>query len=239
MDTSKFYEADFRLPACSVDKKLLEEVESFFERKDREYCSSETGLFSDRFCIRVCDSRGVEQCASIKSFAPSRFPNDTTKILASYSWRSGGPFKAEVVFALNRDDSEIKLYYCGDNPRHTVYGAHAELMQLLSSHETGFGYAHLPRWGSVTALCIASVVGGISLAQVFSGKASTWTIGVGAGMLGALYAIALPGLRPYSRFDNSKNASKDKWAFWAMSSGLAFVVFGVMGVIFRKKLLGY
>ncbi len=239
MDTSKFYEATFRPPTCAVDKKLLEELEEFFERKDKEYCPDDPKPFADRYFLRIHDADGVEQCSTVKAYNPVRFPNDAKRILVSYSWLHGGPFKVELVFTPHRSSSEIRIYFCGDNARHTVHGTRAELVQLLSAHETGFGYAHLSGWGVIAVLCLSSGIAGVSATMMVLGRGAYWVVGCALGLIGGFYSIVLPELRPYSKFDNPKNERRERWAFWAISSTIAFVVFGVLGVIFRKRLLGY
>lgn len=117
----------------------------------------------------------------------------------------------------------------------------AEILRIVDAHKTVNSWFHPQSpWLQIPGLLLVAVA--IGLAPLIARVPSDWKVEVGLAL--GIYPLLVLGyvvasqLKPYMTFDTRSRAAVDSWSDWFVFSFASFILFGVIGTLTLKQLLG-
>ena len=225
------------MPACRVEKRLLLELEEYVLRRAVELGADE------QYEVTIKDATGEEQLPTINEFRAAYFPSTTREINLSYGQFISRGLFVSLTFTLDSlFPAKLRISYSNRAPREIVTGIAAEILRIVGNYRTLHHLFH-PGGGMVLVLLgVVTMVATAALALA-SGKDEAGIL-LGKELLLLLASISflyllLGRLLPYSMFETRRNESVAKWGNWLLFGFLGFMLFSVVGVIFRRRILGF
>ena len=231
------YTTERNLPACRVEKRLLAELEEYILRRAGELGANES------YEVTIKDATGEEELPTITEFRTAYFPSTTKEISLSYGLPITRALHVSLVFALGRNwTANLRVSYSDTAPREIVTGIATEILSIIGNYRTLYYLFHPGVAMTLVLLSIVTILATVALALA-SGKGEAEML-LGKQLLlllaSTLFLYLLLGrLLPYSMFETRRNESVAKWGNWLLFGFLGFVLFSVVGVIFRRRILGF
>jgi hypothetical protein len=214
------------------------ELEQYVQRKVAELDPSESQRASFEFII--IDSLGVETLKNIKSFHRSYFPDDTKRLTIRYKPSDNPKLNIELNFTPNKESTNLEVFYDGTSAREITIGIASEIGEILSSYKTpnhwlyyGQGVPFILGLSGTFSLVILALRSKVSLVPVIF----LWFILIFP--IRGIVSILAAYFKPYSTFETRRNERRKKQENWLLLGIMAFILFTVIGVYLRQKLLGF
>lgn len=238
------YNLTKQLPSCTVERKLLLELESYIQRKIAELAPPFEGIRSGLGkSFTVSDKFGVETLKSVEEYQRSYFPDDTRRI--SIEARSFGKntLSIEIKFSPNKVTSELSIRFDGTSSREVATGIAAEILSIMESYETSNHWFHYV-YGIPTGIFLYAV---LYVSALFAGYKPSRQDVLTHLLVNVIIGTVLMAIgisfnekfRPYCTFETRRNEKRKKQFNWIVLGVLGFILFTVIGVFLRQKLLGF
>lgn len=231
------YTTERNLPACRVEKRLLIELEEYILRRSAELGANEG------YEVTIKDATGEEQLPTISEFRATYFPSTTKEISLRYGLPISGALHVSLVFTLGRDWATLRVSYGDTAPREIVTGIATEVLRIVGNYRTPYHLLH-PGSGIRGLALLLVAIAMIFVASALASEKNETTSLLGRQLLllvpsTAFVYLLLGRLLPYSMFETRRNESVARWGNWLLLGFLGFVLFSVVGVIFRRRILGF
>jgi len=238
------------LPSCTVDKTLLQELEDYLHKKVSEAIpptedEKASGLSMRNYHLTIEDSFGEETIKSAIDIDRSYFPDDTKAIRLEYRARNkDNRIDIKITFSASSvlpEFSELKITFQGASSREFVTGLAHQIIHRLEPYKTNSRYFSITLGKFLFAAFLFAIsLVGISYGLEHSTSLAKFFLTSSVSFLILVIAwVILLFLKPYSKFNTRRNEQFDKWINWVFAGVLAFILFTVVGVYFRQKLLGF
>jgi hypothetical protein len=222
------YSVDAKLPSVEVTKEFLQDLERYILAKAQEHSPRDAGEIRSDYSVELQDSLGKNVFPSISDFEAANYPNDTKQVELAYrSWRDS---RFSLSISLSLDGARIRCSVCRVGAREALQGIHAEVLRMFNQYKNHNWIYHIPSltgavWGALT------VTWGILFTRA-------WIYELPLATLAVAFLVSTRW-RPFCVFPTRQNASHQYWHRWFIGAILAFFLFTVAGVYFRKQLLGF
>jgi len=231
------YVLEKKLPAITLERKLIEDLEKYISKKATDLLQVETII--NNYELTIYESLGKETLKSINDFTLSYFPNDTKKITLEYMAFTPKLLKIFISFGIRRNDSYINIQYDDGCSREIANGICAELLNIANGYKNN-NFIYHPN--SFFDKLIPVTIGGSAPLAFFLNNLKMPI--ASASILSAilvllLYSIFAPIIKPYCILETRKNQEMSKFYSWLFLSFLGFLLFTVVGVFIRKKFFGF
>ena len=233
------YSAKEALPSCDVEKDLLADIEGYILRKASEISSNGGDIIRKRYYFSVEEERGTETLDSTSEYRLSHFPDDTKSIILDLDLlASKCHLSIRLSFNVERHFSYMKVRCDGDSAREIVLGLTAGLHNIIKPYVNRNAMFHLSPGieGFIFGTMITISV--VALVFLLKGSLEIGIVGLAITIMSS-YFLYLKRLKPFSVFSTRRNANLHKWHIWLFWGAVGFVVFSVIGVYIRKRLLGF
>jgi hypothetical protein len=227
------------LPSCTVERKLLLELEEYVRRKTAEFARLDDPLTKQHYQFIVVDGSGAETLKSVEDYKRAYFPDDTARMKLEAACKGKDSISIGIILAVEKPLSQLEIQYDGNSAREVATGIASEINSIMESYKNSHKWFHLFP-GTITILLLFAI-----LAITFSIDKSILANvpAVGSVILGAVTVLVvlhvLPLLVPYSTFETRRNERRKKQINWILLGALGFILFTVIGVYFRKRLFGF
>ncbi|MDQ1591708.1 MAG: hypothetical protein QOG71_2335 [Pyrinomonadaceae bacterium] len=230
-----------KLPSCFIERKLLLELEQYIGRKLSEFIPPKNDILIKKYDFTVFDSSGVEVLKSVEDFHRTYFPDDTQllKIRGSAWKNSESNLDIRIEFGLTNNATNLQISYEGNSAREVATGISAEVISILNSYKTN---NYLFQWfgavlsGFLTAIIIHLLAFALRIHFAYYPIIVGGFAAVCGGLLGMFFVTKY---KPYSTFETRLNEKRKKQLSWIVLGFIGFILFTVVGVYIRIKLLGF
>jgi hypothetical protein len=235
------------LPSCFIERKLVVELENYLRRKASEHAVLEEGQDNVFYEIIIKDSLGQERLTSIEDFQKAYFPDDT-KLIRMKAGDLNYTIEIEITLGLGKSETDIEIGFKGKSAREITTGIAAEITSILKSYKTSNYWIHSSDWFAIipgvgvimafVALC-TTILGLIAISEPppFNSLNALLLITT-FGLFFSTFLI-LRRMKPYSVFETRLNERRQRQVNWLLLGFLGYILFTVIGVYFRNKLLGF
>jgi hypothetical protein len=228
---------EHKLPACTVDKQTVLQLESYMIEQGKEVFGMPPELGNHGLAVTIEETVGTAELSSVSELIGERFP-DAIKGIRLYlaRWSRGG---CDLEIRLNRDGSLSRLKVNSDGPqsRERAVGFMDGVLRILEPRRSTawLFHPHPLLGGAIYGLTLVSL-GSIPL-MIDRGS----PLHLPGLLLLACLAIFHVGafLNPYTAFSSRQTENRQRWWQWFVAGSAAFVLFGTLFVIFRKRLIGF
>jgi hypothetical protein len=219
------YTIDVKLPFVDVSRDFLQDLERYILSKAEEHSRHESIKLREGCGVEIQDSMGENELSSISYFEAATYPNDTKQIKLSYRCAC---FSLSIRLSL--EDARIRSSVCKQGAREARQGIHAGVLRMFKQHTNWNWIYHNP--------FATGVVGGAFTLACVSLVTPAWCYGLPPALFCVGY-LASTRWKPFCVFPTRQNASRQYWYRWFVGAILVFLLFTVVGVYFRKRLLGF
>lgn len=232
------YKYENSLPACKVDRFLLESIEDYLFDKVPELIKTTKKNLNERLSIRIYDKFGEEEINSISEYSLRTFPDDIQKININLSWNDYNKGESlRIWIAFDKESAKLTVEIEGKNPKEITTGLVNSIKAIVNQNKTLNRIFHLPFILSSIFISIGLLSFWIS--TFLANKNWKYSIlFLSISLVIGMYFWAFKKLKPYSSFDTIRQAKIDKTANWFFYALLTFVVFGNLFVFLQKQMFG-
>lgn len=238
------YNLTKQLPSCAVERRLLLELESYVQRKIAEHAPPFEGVNSivDN-SFTIADKVGIEILKSVEEYQRSYFPDDTKIISIEARSIGKNSLSIEIQFTPSKSNSEVRVRFSGNSAREVATGIAAEILSIMESYKT-LNYLFHYLYGLPLGILVYTM---IYVGMIYAGlrpsrldALSYFLVSIMSGVAGAVIGITFnEKFKPYSTFETRRNERRKKQFSWIVLGVLGFILFTVIGVFLRQKLLGF
>jgi hypothetical protein len=239
-------EFELRKPigSCHVSLQLLQQLEDYLLREALRHIKGRASPRDEvprRLTVSLVDNLGTEELDSIRDYHPSLLPDSTSTItlrILDYPVS----FHVSITFHREPRSSAIYIKTTGDGAREVALSLFEGIRRLIDPHTTLNYVFHPSPWLEL----VYFMLGWSPLYLVFL----FWfpllrDYPPGVYPLLGLFAVlqisfrAAPRLKPFTSFESKVDNLKRKWSDWFVFGLAAFLLFGTVLILLRRKLLGF
>ena len=225
------YSLSKKMPSCRVDKVLLGELEQYIKQKFETLSPKIT------YELNIKDSIGTETFNSIEEYNMTYFPNDTKNI--SIKCRTSDyRMETNVSFDISLLSSELSIKINGGSARENALSLSEEILRRINPYKTNNDFFSV---FSPYGVLIGVVFSILWIGSVFNAFLSSnyILIAIIVLLLGCIGWIIFALLLPYCTFKTRRNEKLETAIKWIILGMIGFILFTVIGVYYRQKLLGF
>lgn len=227
-----------RITSCLVTKNLIKDIEEYLFNQLPSIVDIPKEKIKESYTISITDNIGTEIIQTISDFGYPIFDDKTKGLNIQISVFSSKRFTLKLDFDKTYFlYSKIEMYYEATNPREILTGVLERIIKIIKRKKTinkyfwpiPFIWLYL---GSLEAILLAGIITSIREEQY----SKTLILG-SILILCLLYSLA-GFLNKYTSFEsNNYNRMKtlSNFLFWGF---ISFIVFDIIFIILRKKILG-
>ena len=233
------YELERQIVSCLVTKDFIQQLENYLLNTIPSIIEIPSEIIREEYSLSLKDKFGTETLSSISNYDSNQFPDSTTDI--SVGFNIYRPKKIRIDISFNKDEiiSFIRINYESDNPREIVKGIYDGIKRIIEPHSNKNKIFHPSAFIGGFLLSFSFYFFGFAV-YLFLKNLYLYGMISGFVFLFILFYLSLgKWLKPYISFESKKYFFIKKWSNWFFGGFLAFIIFGTIFVLLRKKFLGF
>ncbi len=250
------YSASYRLKSCDVNKSLVKNIEKFVQLKTKESFEhylknreesklsfSEGKLtfekwFKESFSISIKDKIGTEVINSIDEYQREKFPDNIESLGISFHSYLSIPINLEIEFSAEYYyKSKLNISTSLVNSKEFTKTFFDGIREVVEERRN-FNFILHNR--GIQSILIAISAFSLNVVIFLYPKLNEGQFYSFVGLLVLAPFLLLSTLfKTYAFFDTKRNESIKRFYVWFFYALLAFVIFNVIFVLLRNKLLGF
>lgn len=233
------YEIEKQIHSCSVDKKLIEELEKYILNTVKDGVEDTESINKN---IKLClfDEYGSECLGSISDYHRDLFPIDTKKICLCYKDSNSKFGKIKITFGKDSFSSRIEIECIGDNSKEKSHG----VLKAIESHINEFKNYNFLFHGfyeMISPLLFGPSFLGLIIFSISLYKNQPLGYfeigGITLFIFSCIY-FTLGRVSPFCEIDTTKSRKTNRAIKWFLNGLAGVLIFGVIAVFLRKKIFG-
>lgn len=232
----KEFRLEKKITSCLVTKNFIEEIENYLLNQLPEIVGIPREKIIEEYHLLIKDKSGTEIIRSISDFGSSLFHDTTNSVRISLSIFRPKKLYIDLSFSTDGYGKKIEIKYSASNPREIVIGIYESIKKIIDSKKN-VNKIFNPAAG-FTICMMVFVISSFFMDSLFS--STYWRLIYFGTLLMLLmtYEVACL-LNKYISFESNSYFKKKKLSNWFFGGFLTFLVFEIIFVFLRQKILGF
>jgi hypothetical protein len=208
--------------SCSIDKSILEDIESYLKNCVEQH-DSNADLKKD-YRFDIIDPLGTESFESVSGYTRSTFPNDIESV--SLSYRAWGHSINKIYLSLGKEKyrTNLEIEISAPSAKATALGIAEEIKRRLGEKKNINFIFH--SWFDLIVPWVMAIFGMVSILYQDKEGYVAITACFFAAVVLCIFWIIIKRSSPYCEFDTLVMRSIESGRRWLLFGVLGAVIFG-------------
>jgi len=228
-----------KITSCFVTKGLLEQLEEFLTKTLPKMTKFKKDEIKERYSISITDNLGTEDLPTISNYSLSLFSDTIRKIQMKIFSFSPTEIRITIVFDKDILFSTIAIDLECNNARRTAVLIYEEIKRIISSHSNLNKILHPHQFLDFITPMLIAIPLGIIFSLYPKKVSSPFFVSSCIVLFLMFFYFILGRLKPYISFNSRRDLNLKTLSEWFIYGSLGFLVFGIIFIVLRRRILGF